>query len=262
MRKAAKKPHIILVGAGPGDPELITLKGMRALQSARVILYDALVSPLLLCHAPEGCKLVNVGKRRGKHTFSQDEINQLLVFYAYRYGHVVRLKGGDPYVFGRGHEEVEYAEKRGITTEVIPGISSALAAPASVGIPVTKRGINESFWVVTGTCAQGDIPADMLLAAQSTATVVVLMGMNNLREIVSVFHQHRGALEPAAIIQQATCPEEKFIRGTLANLEALATENDLKAPAVIVIGKVVEESRLRQIVEPLQNNTFTVSAHR
>src|SRR5882672_4800841 len=139
------KPSLFLVGAGPGDPDLITMKGLRAIRSANIILYDALVSPELLKEAPHGCKLVYVGKRRTSKEFSQGEINRLLVFYAERYNQVVRLKGGDPFVFGRGHEEMEYAIKHGVEVEVIPGISSSYAAPSCAGIPLTTRGVNESF---------------------------------------------------------------------------------------------------------------------
>src|SRR5690606_36961236 len=144
---------VILAGAGPGDPDLISLKALKAIQAAEVILYDALVNTALLAYARKDCKLIYVGKRKGTKAFSQDEINQLLVVCADQYKEVLRLKGGDPYVFGRGHEELTYLMDHGIHTQVIPGISSALAAPASVGIPVTKRGVNESFWVITGMLA-------------------------------------------------------------------------------------------------------------
>ena len=237
-----KTPSVILVGAGPGDPELITLKGIRALQQARVVLYDALVSTELLAFTKPECKKVFVGKRRGKKEFSQEEINQLIVFYATRYGQVVRLKGGDSFVFGRGHEELDYAQRRGIQVEIIPGISSALAAPASAGIPVTKRGVNESFWVITGTLASGAPSSDLKLAAQSTATVVVLMGMSNLKEIAAMFSHHRSPLEPMALIQHATLPEQRIVRGTATTIHSLAEQESISSPAVIVIGKVVNES--------------------
>ena len=151
LKCMVKERKVIIMGAGPGDPDLISVKGVKALQQADVLLYDALVAPELLQYATPHCKRVFVGKRKGKKEFSQDEINQLLVFYAVRHACVVRLKGGDPFVFGRGHEELAYVTRRGLTAEIIPGISSALAAPAAVGIPLTKRGVNESFWVVTGT---------------------------------------------------------------------------------------------------------------
>jgi len=234
-------PTLYIIGAGPGDPELISVKGVKALQMADVILYDALVSPQLLGHAKETCKLIYVGKRKGKKEFSQDEINQLLVFYAARVCKVVRLKGGDPFVFGRGHEELEYARRRGVHVEVIPGISSALAAPCAANIPLTKRGVNESFWVITGTLSSGELAHDIELAAQSTATVVILMGISRLKEIVSIFSQQRSPLEPVAIIEHATLPSQRVFSGTAADIVDLAKEGRLRTPAVIVIGKVVNE---------------------
>src|SRR5215204_455501 len=160
-------PTLYIIGGGPGDPELITLKAVKALEKADVILYDALVSEQLLAHARTDVKLIFVGKRKGRKELSQDEINELVVFYSSRIPCVVRLKGGDPFVFGRGHEELAYASRRGISVEVIPGISSALAAPASAGIPLTKRGVNESFWVITGTLSSGEISKDIALASES-----------------------------------------------------------------------------------------------
>ena len=240
-------PKLIILGAGPGDPELITIKGLKALQQADVILYDALASEELLAYAPSSCKLVNVGKRKGKHSFPQEEINQLIIFYAYRYGTVVRLKGGDPYVFGRGHEELQYAEKRGLEVHVIPGISSALAGPASVGIPLTKRGINESFWVITGTLSSGEISNDITLAAQSSATIVILMGMSNLKTICDIFSSARGGLESAAIIQNATRSDQKVVISNITSLCRAAEENEMGAPAIIVIGKVVDEATVDSV---------------
>lgn len=242
-------PTLYLVGAGPGDPELITMKGMKAIQKADVILYDALASKELLMFARQGCKLVYVGKRRGTRAFSQEEINQLILFYCHQYKNVLRLKGGDPFVFGRGHEEMEYALTRGVHVEVIPGISSSLSAPASAGIPLTKRGVNESFWVITGTLSNGEISSDLYHASRSTATVVVLMGMSHLEKIMALFKEGRSAHEPVAIVQHATLPEQKFIRGDVSNISAMAKANDVDNPAVIIIGKVVEESLLAEQIQ-------------
>jgi uroporphyrin-III C-methyltransferase len=235
------QPKVVIVGAGPGDPHLITLKGLKAIQRARVILYDALASPELLAHAPADCKKVYVGKRKGKKEFPQEEINQLIVFYAVRYGTVVRLKGGDPYVFGRGHEELAYAQRRGIEVEVINGVSSALAAPAAAGIPLTKRGVNESFWVMTGTLSNGEMSSDIALAAQSKATIVILMGVSHLSKIADVFQKLRGADEPIAVIQEATTINQKYVSGTAANIVQRVNENEITSPAVIVVGSVVDE---------------------
>jgi uroporphyrin-III C-methyltransferase len=249
MTTRQKTSTLLIVGAGPGDAELITIKGLKAIQKADVILYDALASKELLLHATSGCKFVYVGKRRGKRAFSQEEINQLIVFYSSQYKIIVRLKGGDPFVFGRGHEEMEYALKRGMNVEVVPGISSALSGPAAVGIPLTKRGVNESFWVITGTLSNGDISSDLYHASRSTATVVVLMGMSQLEKIMSIFKDSRSFDEPVAIIQNATLPEQRSIKGTVSNIVRLAQESEIDNPAVIVIGKVVEESLMAEQVQ-------------
>ena len=156
-------PFLSLVGAGPGDPELITLKATKAISSADVILYDALANEELLEYASPKAIKKFVGKRFGCHALSQQEINNLIIEYAFSHGHVIRLKGGDPFVFGRAHEEIEAARNAGINVQVIPGISSAIAVPASQMIPLTCRGINESFWVTTGTTQSGEISNDIKL---------------------------------------------------------------------------------------------------
>ena len=170
------QPQLTLVGAGPGDEELITLKAIKALQKANVVLYDALVNENLL-HYTSATEVIFVGKRLGCHAYTQDQINELIVVMARKHGHVVRLKGGDPFVFGRGIEEIDYAEQHGIATAIVPGISSALGVPAANGISLTQRHIAESFWVITGTTSNHELSKDVTLAAQSAATVVILMGM-------------------------------------------------------------------------------------
>jgi uroporphyrin-III C-methyltransferase len=234
------KPSLLLVGAGPGDPDLITMKGLRAIRSANVILYDALVSPELLKEAPRSCKLVYVGKRRARKEFSQTEINQLLVFYAERYTQVVRLKGGDPFVFGRGHEEMEYVMRHGVSVDVIPGISSSYSAPSCAGIPLTTRGVNESFWVVTGTVSSGKISEDLNKAAETNATIIVLMGLSQLEEIANLISLTRGQHEPMAVIQQATLPTQKIVVGTATTIYQRVADENIISPAIIVIGKVVD----------------------
>lgn len=236
-----KNPKITLVGAGPGDPDLITIKGMKALQSADVVLYDALANEDLLAYAPEDAQKVFVGKRADKHAYTQLEINDLCVQYALQYGHVVRLKGGDPFVFGRGHEEVQYAHEKGVEVSVVPGISSAIAVPASVGIPVTRRGFSDSFWVLTGTTSDGDISQDLRFAVKTDATIVILMGINNLHNIVACYKAEGKSALPVAIIQNGTLPNEKAVFGTIETIEAIVKENDIKAPAIIVVGKVAAE---------------------
>ncbi|MEL6560483.1 MAG: uroporphyrinogen-III C-methyltransferase [Bacteroidota bacterium] len=241
---------LILVGAGPGDEELITVKGMKALQTADVVLYDALANPALLNYCGPGCDKVFVGKRAGLHFMKQVEINELILSLVKDGKTVVRLKGGDPFVFGRGHEEMEYVTQHGAETEVIPGISSSMAVPCSQHIPVTKRGINESFWVVTGATKSHKASADIQLAAQSSATVIILMGMKNLSEIVNVFKQQRGIDEPVGIIMNGTTDKELSGFGTLENIEQIAQTKGLGAPAIIVIGDVVRE----RLKTPKENN--------
>ncbi|MEX2513589.1 MAG: uroporphyrinogen-III C-methyltransferase [Cyclobacteriaceae bacterium] len=238
----AIKPKVSLVGAGPGDPELITLKGVLALNKADVVLYDALVDPVLLNHAPKKALKIFVGKRNGSKENPQDETNQLCVYYAKKFGHVVRLKGGDPFVFGRGAEELDYIHQFEIPTEVIPGISSALAVPASAGIPVTKRSISESFWVITGTTSSGELSRDLLLASRSTATVVLLMGTRKLPEIVKIYKDQNQEEKPIAIIQSGTTKDEKVIAGTMRDIEMKSYESGISSPAVIIVGEVVRES--------------------
>jgi uroporphyrin-III C-methyltransferase len=234
------KPTLWIVGAGPGDPELITMKGLDAIRKADVILYDALVSSELIKRAPRHCKLVYVGKRKGHKEFTQHEINQLLVFYSKRCKEVVRLKGGDPFVFGRGHEERAYAEEYGVRVNIIPGISSSYSAPSCAGIPLTSRGVNESFWVVTGTVSSGEISKDLDKAASSSATIIVLMGLSHLGEIANLVLAARGDDEPMAVIQQASLPTQKVVISTAKNIYQRAKEENVSSPAVIVIGKVVD----------------------
>ena len=239
-------PHLTLVGAGPGDEELITLKGIKALETADAVLYDALANPALLKYAPATAERIFVGKRAGQHLFQQRQINQMIVRYARKYGHVVRLKGGDPFIFGRGQEEKEYALAHGLTVSVVPGISSAMAVPTLQQIPLTHRGASESFWVVTGTTKDEQLPDDMTLAAQSSATVVILMGTKRLPDIVRLFASFRGEDEPIALIQNGTLPNEKIAVGQLATIVETVAKEQVGAPAVIVIGAVVQQ-RLESI---------------
>ena len=235
-------PKLILVGAGPGDPELITLKAVRALQQADVILYDALANETLLEHARPGAIKEFVGKRYGCHTLSQSEINHRIIGYAAKHNIIVRLKGGDPFVFGRAQEEVDAARSAGMEVEVIPGISSALAVPAAKMIPLTCRGINESFWVTTGTTQSGELSADIKLAAQSSATVVILMAMSKLEAIMELFSLYGKAETPVAIIQDGTTAKEKMVTGTVRDIAYRAQYAGMSNPSIIVIGEVVNLS--------------------
>ena len=228
-----------LVGAGPGDPELITVKAIKALVDAEVILYDALANEELLNYASPGCIKVFVGKRFGCHTLSQQEINNLILEYAHSYKRIVRLKGGDPFVFGRAWEEIELAHKAGIEVEVIPGITSALAVPSSKMIPLTCRGINESFWVTTGTTKSGEVSPDIQWAAKSTATVIILMAMSKLEIIMEIFEMNGKGHTPVAIIQDGTTKKEKMVIGTVKDIFFKAQYAGITNPAIIMIGEVV-----------------------
>lgn len=230
---------LYFVGAGPGDPELITIKAIRTLEKADVILYDALANESLLAYAPAGCVKRFVGKRYGCHALSQEEINLLIVEYAQTHHHIVRLKGGDPFVFGRAQEEIDAARQAGMQVEIIPGISSALAVPSSQMIPLTCRGINESFWVTTGTTRSGELSKDIELAAQSSATVVILMAMSKLEAIMDIFNRYGKMHTPVAIIQNGTTAEEKVVIETVRDIVFKSAYAQLSNPAIIVVGEVV-----------------------
>lgn len=234
-------PKLTVVGAGPGDPDLITLKAIKAIASADVIMYDALVNKELLQYASKKAELIFVGKRKGCYAYQQNQINELIVVRALRGNHVVRLKGGDPFIFGRGAEELEYAKEYAIEVAVVPGVSSSAAVPAYQGIPLTKRNASQSFWVITGTTKSHEISKDIALAAQSTATVVILMGMGKLSEIVSIFSSEGKAETPIAIIQNGTRKDEKVGIGTISSIEAIVEEKQLSSPAIIIIGEVVNQ---------------------
>jgi len=239
IKKEIKEPRITLVGAGPGDADLITIKGIKALKTADVVLYDALVNEEILEFAPEHAVKVYVGKRSGDHSFSQDTINKLLIDYALNYGHVVRLKGGDPFVFGRGYEELDHAASFSIPATVIPGISSSIAVPGLQQIPVTHRGLSESFWVITGTTSNGKISADIYIAAQTNATIVVLMGVHKLAEITQIFKNQGKNRLPVAVIQSGSTENEKVAIGTIDTILEQVEEKKISSPALIVIGEVV-----------------------
>lgn len=252
------KELLSLVGAGPGDPELITLKAIKTIQKANVILYDALINKSLLNYASKNAIKKFVGKRYGCHTLSQQEINYLIIEYANTHGHVVRLKGGDPFVFGRAQEEIVAARNAGIEVEVIPGISSALAVPASQLIPLTCRGINESFWVTTGTTQSGEISQDLNLAAKSSATIIILMAMSKLEAIMDLFEKNGKGKTPVAIIQDGTTKKEKIIIGTVRDIYFKAQFAGMTNPAIIIVGEVVNlhPDAVKSIINKIPNRTF------
>lgn len=236
-----KEAKVSLVGAGPGSADLITIKGLRALQSADVVLYDALTNKDLLVEVDASVPKLYVGKRCAKHSYTQDEINRLIVENAFQYGHVVRLKGGDPFVFGRASEEIDYIESFGIPIDVIPGVSSAISVPASQGIPVTKRGVSSSFWVVTATKKDGNFSEDLCLASQSSATLIILMGVRKFPEIACEIRKYRNGMTPVAIIQNGTLSTETCSTGALNNVDSIFNSIDVRKPGIIVVGDVVAD---------------------
>lgn len=250
---------LTVVGAGPGDVDLITLKAIKTLQVADVVLYDALIDGQLLNYAPRA-EHIFVGKRKGCYRYQQEQINELIVRRARLGKHVVRLKGGDPFVFGRGAEEMEYAAGYGLEVAVVPGISSSVAVPVAAQIPVTKRGSSESFWVITGTTKEHKLSNDVALAAKSSATVVILMGMSKLNEIMQLFQSEGKSETPVAVIQEGTTTNEKIGIGTVATIEAKVREQQLSNPAIIIIGEVVRHrEQLAKIKEGTLEKSVSVS---
>jgi uroporphyrin-III C-methyltransferase len=238
-----KQPKIALVGAGPGDPDLLTIKGQKAIQQADVILYDALVNEIILDLAPTAKKIF-VGKRRGVKAFSQDQINRLMVQEAIENGNVVRLKGGDSFVFGRGYEELEFAHLFGIPVEVVPGISSSISVPALAGIPVTHRGVSNGFYVLTAVLSDGSLNPEIKQAAQTNATIVILMGLNKLSEIATIFSDSGKKTESIAVISNGSLPNQQTVIGNIGNIVYRAALEGIPAPAVIVVGEVVKQSEV------------------
>jgi uroporphyrin-III C-methyltransferase len=234
---------VYLVGAGPGDPELITVRGLKCLQRADVVVYDRLANRALLDYAPPGAELIDVGKEADRHTLPQAEINRLLVERGRAGKTVVRLKGGDPFVFGRGGEEALALVEAGVPFEVVPGVTSAIAAPAYAGIPVTHRGLAGGVTIVTGhradAVAEQETEWERLAAAQADGTLVFLMGVGNLPAIVAALRRGgRPADTPVALIANGTCPDQCVVIGTLADIVERAA-GVIRPPAVIVVGPVV-----------------------
>ncbi|HEY5325758.1 MAG TPA: uroporphyrinogen-III C-methyltransferase [Mucilaginibacter sp.] len=237
MKNITIIPELFVLGAGPGDPELITVKGHKILQQAGAVLYDNLANKELLKIAPAACDKIYVGKQPyGEYTL-QEQIHEMIKHFAFTKGKVVRLKGGDPFIFGRGFEEIIYARQQGIKTHFIPGITS-MQASGFEDIPLTHRSISESVWMVTGTKKDGRLSADLKLAIQSNATVVIYMGMKKLHEIAQAYIEAGSGNIPAAIIQHASLPNQKSVRGLVKDLPKLAESKQLTYPAIIIIGEV------------------------
>ncbi|MCB9202209.1 MAG: uroporphyrinogen-III C-methyltransferase [Flavobacteriales bacterium] len=236
----SKQGKVYLVGAGPGDPELLTLKAHKSIVNADVILYDALVSKSIINLNPLAEKIF-VGKRKGFKAMEQTEINQLLVELAFLGKNIIRLKGGDPMVFGRAHEEILHCKIHNIECEIIPGIASYSGIASANKIPLTKRNEQESFFITTGFTTNGEVSKDITLAAKSSATVVVLMGMSNLDKIVEIFKKYQDESYPVAIIQNGTTSLEKSIVGNLSNILELVQESEISNPANIIFGHAVTD---------------------
>lgn len=234
---------VYLIGAGPGDPGLMTLKGKTLLESADVVVYDALISPPILAMINAEAEQINAGKRRGRHSMQQSEITQLLIEKAQTEAVVVRLKGGDPFVFGRGGEEMEDLIAAGISVEVVPGITSGIAAPAYAGIPLTHRSHSSSVTFVTGHESVGKYrPAvNWQAIAHSSETIVVYMGIHNLAHIIDQLLLAGLSTEtPIALVRWGTRPEQEELIGTLKTIQAQMKAAKFEAPAIAVIGSVVQ----------------------
>ncbi len=258
--------HVWLVGAGPGDPGLITEAGLGALRRAEVVLYDRLAPPELLDHCAPDALLIDAGKSAGDHAMTQEEINAALVTHARSGRRVVRLKGGDPYVFGRGSEEVEALAEAGIGTTTVPGVTSALGGLAAAGIPITHRGLASSFAVVTGhedpTKPQQAVHWERL--ATAVDTIVVLMGVGRLEAIASaLIDGGRDAETPSALVQQASTPGQRVVEAPLGGIAKAAREAGIEAPALFVVGEVVRlRRRLGDSESPLARRRVLITRTR
>lgn len=235
-------PKVYLVGAGPGDPDLLTVKAMRLIQNADVVVYDRLVSPEILELIPPGTKKVYVGKASGKHHMNQDAINELLLNLARSGRKVVRLKGGDPFTFGRGSEEARYLVMNGIGYEVVPGITAAAACSAYAGIPLTHRGVARSVQMVAGHCkSDEELDLNWQALANPDSTLVFYMGLANVRQIRDeLMHAGLDRRTPAAIVENGTLQAQRSFITTLEDLPETVSLQRIQAPAMLIIGRVVQ----------------------
>lgn len=246
---------VYLVGAGPGDPGLMTVKGKTLLECADVVVYDALVSPPILAMIGPRAEQIHVGKRRGRHSLLQEETTQLLIQKAQTQAVVVRLKGGDPFVFGRGGEEMADLIQAGVSVEVVPGVTSGIAAPAYAGIPLTHRSYSSSVTFVTGHEAAGKYrpTVNWPAIAHGSESIVVYMGIHNLPYILEQLQAAgRDANTPIALIRWGTWPEQEELVGTLGTISAQAEVTQFEAPAIVVIGDVVNLHKVLSHCRPEQ----------
>lgn len=236
------KGHVVLVGAGPGDPDLLTIRALRYIEQADVVVHDRLVSEEILALIPATAEKIFVGKAPGHHILKQNEINELLVKVAGQYDRVVRLKGGDPFVFGRGSEEAEYLIKHGISYDVVPGITAAAGCGAAARIPLTHRGLARSVRFITGHHKEGQgLDIDWKSLADPEMTVVIYMGLKNLENIVEcMIEAGRDAHTPAAIIENGATPKQRIAYTTLAGLPERRLQGDFKPPSLLIVGHVIE----------------------
>ncbi len=252
------KGKVILVGAGPGDPGLLTMKGHDAIRHADTVVYDHLVDPAIVNFTPPDAQRIYVGKKAGKQTCSQEEIHEILAREALAGKAVVRLKGGDPFIFGRGGEECAFLRERGIEFEIIPGVSALSAVPAYAGIPITCRDSSAIFVAVTGhehSC-KSESQVDWASLAKIQGTLIVFMGILNIRWIAEQLIQSgKSAVTPVAVIQWGTCPNQKTITGILVNIADRVEEAGIRPPGLIVIGEVVQLKEQLDWFRPHPNPT-------
>lgn len=247
---------VYFVGAGPGNPELITLKGAELLKACDIVIYDRFVSTDLFRYLKDDCQKVFVGKEAGHHYKEQEEINKIIVESAKKYEKIVRLKGGDPFVFGRGGEEIEELKKNNIPFEVVPGVTSAVAVPESAGIPVTYRGISRSFHVITGHTKSEDntLTNDYNTLAKLDGTLVFLMGLSNLKNITDrLIENGKYDKTPVAVISNGTMSNERIVRGNLSNIASKVKDAHITSPAIIVVGSTASFNFKYENIKPMSN---------
>ncbi|WP_324671449.1 uroporphyrinogen-III C-methyltransferase [Hymenobacter sp. GOD-10R] len=248
MPPSTASPELYVVGAGPGDPELLTMKAYKVLQKADVVLYDNLANKDLLTIPREDCEKIYVGKKPYGAYTPQEAIHEMILEKALAKGCVVRLKGGDPFIFGRGFEEMLFARSHNIPAYYIPGISS-MQAVGFEDIPLTHRVVSEGVWMITGTKKDGTLSNDLRLAMQSNATVVIYMGMKKAEEIAATYQQAGRGDVPVAVVQHASLPHRKSVVGQVKDLPSLILDNHLTYPALIVIGWVVAVGRSGEMLK-------------